>query len=193
MNRKLSRHTKRTQTWYLQCLQVSSKGELEDWTAPQTETPVRGKHTVKGARYVCAPTRVPLGIQTGVDALDRWRSPHCGIGAAASDQSTAGGEMACSLARQGSAGLPWTGQPVLQSRHLVVTPHEGKALACRVRRVHGRYAQYFNAKHQRTGHRRQNRFRPGVSCQSPAGVSSQSPGQPQFHQQMGFWLPDGKL
>lgn len=42
--------------------------------------------------------------------------------------------------------------------HLVVTPHEGDALAVLFRRVHGRYAQYFNVKHQRTGHLWQNRF-----------------------------------
>ena len=42
--------------------------------------------------------------------------------------------------------------------HLVVTPHEVEALAFLFRRVHGRYAQYFNAKYQRTGHLWQNRF-----------------------------------
>jgi putative transposase len=42
--------------------------------------------------------------------------------------------------------------------HLVVTPHEVEALAFLFRRVHGRYAQYFNAKHHRTGHLWQNRF-----------------------------------
>jgi putative transposase len=42
--------------------------------------------------------------------------------------------------------------------HFVVTPCQLESLAILFRRVHGRYAQYFNSKHQRTGHLWQNRF-----------------------------------
>ena len=42
--------------------------------------------------------------------------------------------------------------------HLVVLPAREDSLAVLLRRVHGRYAQYFNARHDRTGHLWQNRF-----------------------------------
>ncbi|MCW5964150.1 MAG: transposase [Bryobacterales bacterium] len=50
--------------------------------------------------------------------------------------------------------------------HPVITPHEVEALAFLFRRVHGRHAQYFNAKHQRTGHLWQNRFYSGILARS---------------------------
>jgi putative transposase len=42
--------------------------------------------------------------------------------------------------------------------HLVVVPHDGKVMARVLQRVHGRYAQYFNARTGRCGHLWQNRF-----------------------------------
>jgi len=42
--------------------------------------------------------------------------------------------------------------------HLVVLPQLANSLALLLRRVHGRYAQYFNARAGRTGHLWQNRY-----------------------------------
>jgi putative transposase len=42
--------------------------------------------------------------------------------------------------------------------HLVVVPDDAAALAESLQRVHGRYAQYLNARRQRSGHLWQNRF-----------------------------------
>ena len=42
--------------------------------------------------------------------------------------------------------------------HLVAVPGRDDSLAVLLRRVHGRYAQYYNACHGRTGHLWQNRF-----------------------------------
>lgn len=42
--------------------------------------------------------------------------------------------------------------------HLVAVPEDEVALAVVLRRTHGRYAQYFNARKQRSGHLWQNRF-----------------------------------
>ena len=50
--------------------------------------------------------------------------------------------------------------------HLIVVPEHGDSLAVLFRRVHGRYAQYFNARYRRCGHLWQGRF---FSCPlSPA-------------------------
>ena len=42
--------------------------------------------------------------------------------------------------------------------HLVALPRREESLAVLLRRVHGRYAQYFNTRSGRTGHLWQNRF-----------------------------------
>jgi len=42
--------------------------------------------------------------------------------------------------------------------HLIVLPEEEESLAVALRRAHGRYAQYFNARKLRSGHLWQNRF-----------------------------------
>ena len=42
--------------------------------------------------------------------------------------------------------------------HLVVVPERPDSLAVMFRRVHGRYAQYLNARRQRTGHLWQQRY-----------------------------------
>lgn len=42
--------------------------------------------------------------------------------------------------------------------HLVAVPEREDSLAVLLRRVHGRYAQYFNARRGRTGHLWQNRY-----------------------------------
>ena len=42
--------------------------------------------------------------------------------------------------------------------HLIAVPPEEDSLALLLRRVHGRYAQYFNARRARCGHLWQNRF-----------------------------------
>jgi len=42
--------------------------------------------------------------------------------------------------------------------HLVAIPEQEGSLAVALRRAHGRYAQYFNARKLRTGHLWQNRF-----------------------------------
>ena len=42
--------------------------------------------------------------------------------------------------------------------HWLVVPDREDSLSLLFRRVHGRYAQYLNAKRQRTGHLWQNRF-----------------------------------
>lgn len=46
--------------------------------------------------------------------------------------------------------------------HWVVVPEREDSLSILFRRVHGRYAQYLNARRGRTGHLWQNRFRPGA-------------------------------
>jgi putative transposase len=42
--------------------------------------------------------------------------------------------------------------------HLIVVPTDKESLAVALRRTHGRYAQYLNARRSRTGHLWQNRF-----------------------------------
>jgi putative transposase len=42
--------------------------------------------------------------------------------------------------------------------HLIAVPDDTDALGVLLRRVHGRYAQYFNARHDRSGHLWQNRY-----------------------------------
>src|ERR1700761_6365115 len=42
--------------------------------------------------------------------------------------------------------------------HLIAMPSREDSLAVLLRRVHGRYAQYYNARYERTGHLWQNRF-----------------------------------
>jgi putative transposase len=42
--------------------------------------------------------------------------------------------------------------------HLILIPGREDSLAVLLRRVHGRYAQYYNARHGRSGHLWQNRF-----------------------------------
>jgi putative transposase len=42
--------------------------------------------------------------------------------------------------------------------HLVAVPDESDSLAVALRRTHGRYANYLNARRGRTGHLWQNRF-----------------------------------
>lgn len=42
--------------------------------------------------------------------------------------------------------------------HLIAVPEREDSLAVLLRRVHGRYAQYFNARYERMGHLWQNRF-----------------------------------
>ncbi|MBA3976138.1 MAG: hypothetical protein C0504_18175 [Candidatus Solibacter sp.] len=42
--------------------------------------------------------------------------------------------------------------------HLIAAPREAASLAVALRRAHGRYAQYFNARKLRSGHLWQNRF-----------------------------------
>ena len=42
--------------------------------------------------------------------------------------------------------------------HLIVVPEKEDSLAVLLRRVHGRYAQYYNIRHGRTGHLWQNRY-----------------------------------
>ena len=42
--------------------------------------------------------------------------------------------------------------------HLIVVPETEESLATALRRAHGRYAQYFNARKSRSGHLWQNRF-----------------------------------
>jgi putative transposase len=50
--------------------------------------------------------------------------------------------------------------------HLIATPRDESGLAVLLRRLHGRYAQYFNASRTRTGHLWQNRY---FSC--PMGAT----------------------
>ena len=42
--------------------------------------------------------------------------------------------------------------------HLVVTPHDADGLALALRHTHGRYAIYWNAVHQSSGHAWQGRY-----------------------------------
>ena len=42
--------------------------------------------------------------------------------------------------------------------HLVVTPHNGDGLALALKHAHGRYAIYWNAVHQSSGHAWQGRY-----------------------------------
>ena len=42
--------------------------------------------------------------------------------------------------------------------HLLAVPERADSLSILLRRVHGRYAQYYNARHARSGHLWQNRY-----------------------------------
>ena len=42
--------------------------------------------------------------------------------------------------------------------HLIALPERGDSLSVALRRVHGRYAQYYNARHARSGHLWQDRY-----------------------------------
>jgi putative transposase len=58
--------------------------------------------------------------------------------------------------KAGLSVLAWCLMP--NHVHLIVVPNEKDALAVALRRTHGRYAQYLNARRQRSGHLWQNRF-----------------------------------
>ncbi len=59
----------------------------------------------------------------------------------------------------GSAGVRVLGWCLMTNHvHLVVLPELADSLALLLRRVHGRYAQYFNVRSGRTGHLWQNRY-----------------------------------
>jgi len=42
--------------------------------------------------------------------------------------------------------------------HLIAVPHQERSLALAMQRIHGRYAQYLNARRRRCGHLWQNRY-----------------------------------
>ena len=75
--------------------------------------------------------------------------------------SDADRETYLSLIRQnledaGVALLAWC--LMTNHTHLIATPEREDSLAVLLRRVHGRYAQYYNARHGRSGHLWQNRY-----------------------------------
>ena len=63
----------------------------------------------------------------------------------------------------GDAGVSLLGWCLMTNHlHLVAVPAREDSLSVLLRRVHGRYAQYYNARWGRTGHLWQNRFFAGV-------------------------------
>jgi putative transposase len=57
------------------------------------------------------------------------------------------------------AGARILGYCLMTNRvHLIAVPEREDSLSVLLRRVHGRYAQYFNVRHGRSGHLWQNRF-----------------------------------
>jgi putative transposase len=72
------------------------------------------------------------------------------------DRETYIGLLRRNLVDAGASVLGWC--LMTNHVHLVAIPEREDSMAVLLRRVHGRYAQYFNARHERAGHLWQNRF-----------------------------------
>ena len=97
----------------------------------------------------CIPPGVPCHVtQRGVDRRETF--------SADADRETYVGLTRQNLGDTGTSLLGWC----LMSNHvqLVVMPEREDSLSVLLRRVHGRYAQYYNARYGRSGHLWQNRY-----------------------------------
>jgi putative transposase len=100
-------------------------------------------------RQRCVLAGVPHHVtQRGVD--------RCTVFDADSDRSTYIRLLRENLAPAGVRILGWC--LMTNHVHLVAVPESPDSLALLLRRVHGRYAQYFNVRCARTGHLWQNRY-----------------------------------
>jgi putative transposase len=97
----------------------------------------------------CILPGVPFHItQRGVDRRTTFHSPD--------DYLTYLSLVRCNLADAGVRLLAYC--LMTNHIHLVAVPEREDSLAVLLRRVHGRYAQYFNTRYGRAGHLWQNRF-----------------------------------
>ncbi len=86
--------------------------------------------------------------QRGVDGCDTFRD--------STDRETYLALLRQNLPGADTKLLGWCLMP--NHVHLVLIPQREESLAVLLRRVHGRYAQYFNARQGRCGHLWQNRY-----------------------------------
>ena len=86
--------------------------------------------------------------QRGVDRRETF--------SAAADRETYLSLMRQNLEEAGVGLLAWC--LMTNHIHLIALPERGDSLSVLLRRVHGRYAQYYNARHGRSGHLWQNRY-----------------------------------
>ena len=97
----------------------------------------------------CVWAGVPCHVtQRGVDRRETF--------SADADRETYLGLMRLNLADAGVSLLGWC--LMTNHIHLVALPERDDSLSVLLRRVHGRYAQYYNARYGRSGHLWQNRF-----------------------------------
>ena len=100
-------------------------------------------------RNRCVLPGVPHHItQRGVDRRETFSSDE--------DRATYLRLLAENLAEAETAILGWC--LMTNHVHLIALPQRDDSLALLLRRVHGRYAQYYNARTGRSGHLWQNRF-----------------------------------
>jgi putative transposase len=100
-------------------------------------------------RSRCILPDVPCHVtQRGVDHRETFSSDH--------DRSTYLNLLHENLREAHARLLGWC--LMTNHVHLIVVPDREDSLAILLRRVHGRYAQYYNAYSGRTGHLWQNRF-----------------------------------
>ena len=100
-------------------------------------------------RERCIWSGVPCHVtQRGVDRRETF--------SADADRETYLGLMRLNLAEAGATLLGWC--LMTNHVHLVALPTRDDSLSVLLRRVHGRYAQYYNARYGRSGHLSQNRY-----------------------------------
>ena len=100
-------------------------------------------------RKRCVLPGVPCHItQRGVDRRETFSSD--------TDRRTYLGLLQQNLPDSGVSVLGWC--LMTNHVHLIAVPASEDSLSVLLRRVHGRYAQYYNASARRTGHLWQNRF-----------------------------------
>jgi putative transposase len=97
----------------------------------------------------CILAGVPCHVtQRGVDRRETF--------SADADRETYLGLLRRNLSEAGVGLLGWC--LMTNHVHLVVMPERDDSLSVLLRRVHGRYAQYYNARYGRSGHLWQNRY-----------------------------------
>src|SRR5712671_817565 len=100
-------------------------------------------------RKRCISPGMPYHItQRGVDGRETF--------SCVDDRHTYLGLLRLNLSDAGVRLLGWC--LMTNHVHLIAVPERAGSLSVLMRRVHGRYAQYYNAHAERTGHLWQNRF-----------------------------------